>query len=91
MRTRIRHHRQLRKPELETELVLGSNADLLHKLKRNAIAAALIAVPDPNPDVESIPQFDDEVFFAAPKGLSLCRHDRSRPATGSWLDSSVGV
>src|SRR5450830_1205857 len=38
---------KLRKQELETELVLGSNADLLHKLKQNAIDAALIAVPDP--------------------------------------------
>jgi LysR family malonate utilization transcriptional regulator len=58
---------KLRKQELETELVLGSNADLLHKLKHNAIDAALMAVPD-DPDVESIPLFEDEVFFAAPAG-----------------------
>ena len=59
---------KLRKPELQTELVLGSNADLLHKLKQNAIDAALIALPDPDPDVESIPLFEDEIYFAAPKG-----------------------
>ncbi len=58
---------KLRKQELETELVLGSNADLLHKLRQNAIDAALMAVPD-DPDVESIPLFEDEVFFAAPAG-----------------------
>jgi len=57
---------KLRKQELETELLLGSNADLLHKLKGNAIDAALMAVPDPDPDIESIPLFEDEVFFAAP-------------------------
>jgi len=57
---------KLRKPELATELVLGSNADLLHKLKQNAIDAALMAVPAPDPEVESIPLFEDDVFFAAP-------------------------
>ena len=57
---------KLRKQELETELVLGSNAELLHKLKSNAIDAALMAVPDPDPEIESITLFDDEVFFAAP-------------------------
>jgi len=57
---------KLRKQELETELVLGSNADLLHKLKQNAIDAALMAVPDADPDIESIPLFEDDIFFAAP-------------------------
>lgn len=59
---------KLRKQELETELVLGSNADLLHKLKHNAIDAALMAIPDPDPEIESIALFEDEVFFAAPAG-----------------------
>ena len=59
---------KLRKPELSTELVLGSNEDLLHKLRQNAIDAALIAVPEPDPEVESIPLFEDDVFFAAPAG-----------------------
>ena len=59
---------KLRKPELETELVLGSNDELLHKLKQNAIDAALMALPGPDPEVESIGLFEDEVFFAAPSG-----------------------
>lgn len=59
---------KLRKPELQTELVLGSNADLLQKLKQNAIDVALMAVPDPEPDIESIALFEDDIFFAAPAG-----------------------
>lgn len=59
---------KLRKPELETELVLGSNDELLHKLKHNAVDAALMAVPEPDPDVESIALFEDEIYFAAPAG-----------------------
>lgn len=59
---------KLRKQEIETELVLGSNAELLHKLKQNAIDAALMAIPDPDPDIESIALFEDDVFFAAPAG-----------------------
>ncbi len=59
---------KLRRPELQTELVLGSNADLLHKLKQNVIDAALMAVPDGDPDIVSIPLFDDDIYFAAPAG-----------------------
>jgi LysR family malonate utilization transcriptional regulator len=59
---------KLRRPELKPELVLGSNADLLQKLKQNSIDAALMAVPDPNPDIESIPLFEDNIYFAAPTG-----------------------
>jgi len=59
---------KMRKPDLETELVLGSNADLLQKLKQGAIDAVLMAVPDGEPDIESIPLLEDEIFFAAPAG-----------------------
>ncbi|MGF6275414.1 LysR family malonate utilization transcriptional regulator [Massilia sp. UYP11] len=59
---------KLRKQEIETELVLGSNAELLHKLKQNAIDAALMGMLDPDPEIESIPLFEDDVFFAAPAG-----------------------
>ena len=57
---------KLRKPELETELLLGSNDELLHKLRQNSVDAALIALPELDADVESIALFEDEVFFAAP-------------------------
>ncbi|MGJ9416717.1 LysR family transcriptional regulator [Massilia sp. CMS3.1] len=59
---------KLRRPELQTELVLGSNADLLHKLRHNLIDAALMAVPELDPEIESIALFDDEIYFAAPSG-----------------------
>ena len=59
---------KLRRPELQTELVLGSNAELLQKLKQNAIDAVLMAVTEPDPDIESIPLFEDDIFFAAPAG-----------------------
>lgn len=55
-----------RKPAVQTELVLGSNADLLAKLRAGTIDAALMAVPAGAADVESEPLFEDETFFAAP-------------------------
>jgi LysR family malonate utilization transcriptional regulator len=55
-----------RRPELQTELMLGSNADLLAKLRAGTIEAALMAVPPGAADVESEPLFVDEVLFAAP-------------------------
>lgn len=65
---------KLRRPELQTELVLGSNADLLDKLKQTAVDAALMAVPQGDNDVESIPLFEDEIYFAAPAGSPYAQH-----------------
>ncbi|BEP71554.1 MULTISPECIES: LysR family transcriptional regulator [unclassified Variovorax] len=59
---------KLRMPDLHTELVLGSNADLLQKLRDGAIDAALMAVPEGTSDVESEPLFEDDIQFAAPTG-----------------------
>jgi len=64
---------KLRRPELQPELVLGSNADLLFKLKQGAIDAALMAVPEPDPEVESIALFEDEIHFAAPAESAYAR------------------
>ena len=38
------------------------------KLKKGEIDAALAAVPEPDPDIESIVLFEDDIFFAAPVG-----------------------
>ncbi|KQP11932.1 LysR family transcriptional regulator [Pseudorhodoferax sp. Leaf267] len=75
-----------RKPEVQTELMLGSNADLLAKLRDGAIEAALMAVPAGAADIESEPLFEDETFFAAPAqsayaqlaevDLGSCTHER---------------
>jgi LysR family transcriptional regulator, malonate utilization transcriptional regulator len=77
---------KVRRPDLQVELVLGSNTDLLEKLKQGAIDAALMAVPQAEPEVESIPLFEDDIFFAAPAGspyanqeaidLKDCRHEQ---------------
>lgn len=61
---------KLRKPEVQTELVLGSNADLLLKLRDGAIDAALMGAPEGAPDIESLPLFEDEIFFATRAGSS---------------------
>ena len=59
---------KLRKPELHTELVLGSNNDLLRKLRDGAVDAAVMGRPDEAADVECQVLFEDDVFFAAPAG-----------------------
>ncbi|MFM0694898.1 LysR family transcriptional regulator [Paraburkholderia graminis] len=57
---------KVRRPALQVELVLGPNAELIEKLKQGAIDAALMALPDAEPEIESIPLFEDDIFFAAP-------------------------
>jgi LysR family malonate utilization transcriptional regulator len=59
---------KVRRPELVPELVLGSNADLVAKLKKGEIDALLAAIPEGDPDIESISLFEDDIFFAAPVG-----------------------
>jgi LysR family malonate utilization transcriptional regulator len=66
---------KVRRPTLEVELVLGSNAELLEKLRQGAIDAALMSVPDAQPEVESIPLFEDGFFFAAPAGSSYANEE----------------
>jgi LysR family transcriptional regulator, malonate utilization transcriptional regulator len=59
---------KVRKPDLQAELVLGSNVDLMSKLKQGEIDAALAAMPEADPDVESMALFEDDIYFAAPVG-----------------------
>lgn len=84
---------KLRRPDLETELVLGSNQDLLQKLKNNTIDAALMAVPEREPEIESIPLFDDDIFFAAPAGskyASLSEVDLRQCANEKFVSLGEG-
>jgi LysR family transcriptional regulator, malonate utilization transcriptional regulator len=77
---------KLRRSEIQTELVLGSNVDLLRKLHEGVIDAALMGLPDGAPDIESQLLFEDDIFFAAPEGsryaqqaqvdLSACADER---------------
>ncbi|NLP63042.1 LysR family transcriptional regulator [Paraburkholderia sacchari] len=64
-----------RRPDLQAELILGSNADLLDKLKRGTIDASLMAVPSHDSEIESIELFEDEIFFAAPIGSAYGQCD----------------
>jgi LysR family transcriptional regulator, malonate utilization transcriptional regulator len=66
---------KVRKPELQAELVLGSNTDLMDKLKQGEIDAALAAMPDMDPDIQSMALFEDDIFFAAPVGSKYAGMD----------------
>lgn len=66
---------KVRLPALQAELVLGSNADLMRQLKQGEIDAALAAMPEAEPDIESITLFEDDIFFAAPVGSKYTRGD----------------
>ena len=57
---------KLRKPDIHTELVLGSNADLVVKLRDGVIDAALMGLPEDATDIESQLLFEDDIYFAAP-------------------------
>jgi LysR family malonate utilization transcriptional regulator len=59
---------KVRRPALEVELALGSNATLLERLKKGELDAVLMAIPDPDPELETVPLFEDDLFFAAPTG-----------------------
>ena len=90
---------KLRKSEIQTELVLGSNTDLLRKLHDGVIDAALIGLPDGAPDIESQLLFEDDIFFAAPEGsrhaakaeidLSTCADERFVSLNDGFVTSSA--
>ena len=64
---------RLRKPDIQTELVLGSNTDLLRKLRDGAVDATVMGFPEGAADVESQLLFEDEIFFAAPADSPYAR------------------
>jgi LysR family malonate utilization transcriptional regulator len=59
---------KVRKPEVHLELVLGSNAELLQRLRDGTVDAVLMGQPEGAADVESELLFEDGIFFAAPTG-----------------------
>jgi LysR family malonate utilization transcriptional regulator len=63
---------KLRKPDIHTELVLGSNAHLLLKLREGSIDAGLMGLPEGATDIESQLLFEDDIFFAAPAQSPYC-------------------
>lgn len=57
-----------RLPDVQSELVLGSNAELLGKLRSGTVDATLMAMPNVEPDLVSVPLQEDHMYFAAPLG-----------------------
>jgi LysR family malonate utilization transcriptional regulator len=61
---------KLRRPELQIDLTLGSNQELLRGLDEGRLDAIVIGLQAPveDPQLLTVPLFDDEVRLAAPPG-----------------------
>ena len=59
---------KLRRSELNIDLILGSNFDLLYKLKNMEVDAILVSLDDSvnDPDCAQIQLFSDDIFLATP-------------------------
>jgi LysR family transcriptional regulator, malonate utilization transcriptional regulator len=89
---------KLRRPDIQTELVLGSNDDLLRKLRDGVIDASLMGFPEGASDLESQLLFEDDIFFAAPAAshhakqleidLGACADERFVSLTEGFVTSS---
>lgn len=58
---------KIRRPDLDIDLYLGSNADLMKKLTEGNIDAVVIATPSSDllDTIEVVPLFEDQLFFAS--------------------------
>ncbi|MNI60875.1 HTH-type transcriptional regulator GltC [compost metagenome] len=59
---------KIRRSELNIDLILGSNFDLLYKLKNMEVDAILVSLDDSvnDPDCEHIALFSDDIYLATP-------------------------
>lgn len=58
---------KLRRPNLRVELILGSNDDLLEKLRLSQIDSVLVGLTDHDArQIQTIPLFEDDIFLAVP-------------------------
>ncbi|ARU90667.1 LysR substrate-binding domain-containing protein [Pseudomonas sp. M30-35] len=59
---------KLRRSELNIDLILGSNVDLMYKLKDMELDAILVALDEStnNLDCQLLPLFSDDIFLAVP-------------------------
>lgn len=65
---------KIRRPDLELELLMGSNELLLNRLAEQQLDAILISTSDSIIDqhlYETLPLFEDDIYLAAPAGSSL--------------------
>jgi LysR family malonate utilization transcriptional regulator len=58
---------KIRRPDLDIDLYLGSNADLMNKLSEGSVDAVVIAVPvcDLPDGIQVVPLFEDDLFLAS--------------------------
>ena len=67
---------KVRRSELNIDLILGSNLDLLFKLKNMEVDAALVSIEQRigDPDCEQLALFTDDIFLAAPVDSPFAQH-----------------
>ncbi len=67
---------KLRRSELNIDLIMGSNIDLMFKLKNMEADAILISLDDPlhDPDCEQLALFSDDIFLATPADSPFAQH-----------------
>ena len=67
---------KLRRSELNIDLILGSNTDLLYKLKNMEADAILVSLDETvsDPDCEQLPLFADDIFLATPADSPFAGH-----------------
>ncbi|WP_157270647.1 LysR family transcriptional regulator [Azohydromonas aeria] len=88
---------QQRRPDLQTDLVLGSNAELLRKLREGSADAALLGLPADVAEMACEPLFEDDMHFAAPADspyarmaavdLAACANERFVSLTEGFVTS----
>jgi LysR family malonate utilization transcriptional regulator len=68
---------KLRRPELQIDLTLGSNQELLRSLGEGRLDAIVIGLQAPveEPQLLSVPLFEDQVHLAAPQGSPYAGRD----------------
>jgi len=64
-----------RKPDVQAELILGSNADLTQRLRDGTLDAAVMGLPDGATDIETHALFEDTLYFAAPASSPYARRE----------------
>ncbi|MFZ6045727.1 LysR substrate-binding domain-containing protein [Pseudomonas sp. CR3202] len=68
---------KLRRSELNIDLTLGSNVDLLYRLKNLELDAILVSLDESvnDPDCEQLPLFSDDIFLAVPTDSPFADQD----------------
>ncbi|NWB91321.1 LysR family transcriptional regulator [Pseudomonas agarici] len=68
---------KIRRSELNIDLILGSNFDLLYKLKNMEVDAILVSLDNSthDPDCEHLPLFADDIFLATPADSPFAQQD----------------